>query len=811
MTKNMLRAIAPKRGNRVRAALLAGTALALGWTQQASAQAPASSQSATQTISVPAGPLTPALNSLAAQTGLQILFDASLAEGKTTRGVSGALTPTQALDRVLQGTGVSARFAGSNNVTIEANGTDASGVATDGSTMLAPITIYGARDTTTLGESAASVNVVTSQEIARSNIRTYQDAFRRMGNVSDGADSNTGFSIRGLSSEGFVPGGTPVGSLYVDGVLQTRWNARRVPRSLWDMEQVEVYRGPQQTLSGRAAMTGAIYMKSKDPTFEEELEVQTTIGNNNRIGGAFMVNTPVYEDQIALRIAGTYERSKTPIKMPTFTGFARYDEFSTDLSYNIRGKLLIEPAELPETRATLSYVFSKENPVNNFIGAKAGEYGFDAFRGDFRTPNNSEYRPHRMHNIGLEITHDFSDALRLTSQTGLNDGSTTRPSLEAGEPGYITSRNGTVDDTMVTQEFRLNYEADQWKWVAGLYGSYQSTGQDLTIVAPYPPLPMGRQRQMIYGRATNLALFGEATYEFVPTWDVTLGGRLDYLHSKDRVYMSLANNAGGAIVASGGGTPETEEVHFVPKVGFSKTFDDNHRVGFTYSQGFRSGGYYINITNRNTPTYDPEKAHSFELFYKGKLFDDQLALNANLFYTSYENQQIEVRPDAARPDYRETKNAASSHAWGFEIEPTWQVNHAFSAFASLGYVNAKFDSFNIGNDYGDLSGQPLPNAPEWTIGFGGRYEFDNGIYVGADAKYTSESKAVFGVPPLDNIESRFIVNAQVGYAKDNWEVTAFAENLFDEIYYLGMDQQANPAYAQVGPRRAFGVTVKAKF
>lgn len=812
MTKNISGATRPRNGIRMRAALFAGTAIVLGWTFQATAQAPSSSQSVMRAVSVPAGPLTSALNTLAAQTGLQIMFDARLATGRTTGGVNGNFTPAQALDRLLQGTGVSARFAGSNNVTIEASGSSGTPAAVTGdSTLLEPITIYGSREATTLGKSAASVNVVTAGEIERSHIRTFQDSFRRMGNVMDGADSNSGFVIRGMSFEGFVPGGTPVGSLYVDGILQSRWNARRAPRSLWDMEQVEVYRGPQSTLSGRAATAGAIYLKSRDPVFERQVEASATVGNNSRTGASIMLNTPLVPDELALRMSATWERSRTAINMPGYESFGRYDDFSRDLSYNIRGKLLFEPAELPETRALLTYVFSKENPVTNFIGSKPGVYGLDAFRGDFfGIPNDAEYRPHKTHNVGLEITHDFSDALRLTSLTGLNDGSTVRKSIETGEPGFLTSRHGTVDDTLASQEFRLNYEREQWKWVAGLYGSYQSTSSNLDIVSPFSPLPLARQRQIINGNVTNLAIFGEATYEFVPTWDITLGGRLDYLRSDDDVFMSV-ERTNGLLVASGGGNPITEEVHFVPKVGISKTFDDNHKVGLTYSQGFRSGGYFLNIPLRTTTTYDPETANSYELFYKGRLLDDRLTLNANLFLTDYRDQQIEVRPNPLSPTYRETRNAASSRAWGFEIEPTWQVTPQFSTFLSLGYLHARFDRFDMGPTYGDLSGQPVPNAPEWTVGFGGRYEFDSGFYAGADAKYTSDSRAIFGVAPQDTLDSRFIVNAQVGFVKDNWEINAFAENLLDEIYYLGSDLDAIPAYAQAGPRRSFGVTVKAKF
>lgn len=91
-----------------------------------------------------------------------------------------------------------------------------------------------------------------------------------MANVMDGDWADAGFIIRGVSSEGLVPGSAPLATLYIDGVQQTVRGARRGARGLFDVEQVEVYRGPQSTLSGRAAMAGAIYIKTKDPTFERK-------------------------------------------------------------------------------------------------------------------------------------------------------------------------------------------------------------------------------------------------------------------------------------------------------------------------------------------------------------------------------------------------------------------------------------------------------------------------------------------------------------------------------------------------------------
>ncbi|CAN7543294.1 TonB-dependent receptor [Agrobacterium sp. MAFF310724] len=803
MTKT--KSVSRGAGASLKAAFLAGTALIMLSPMLPVMVRQAAAQTSERAISVRPGPLTTALNNLAAQTGLQILFDASVAEAKTTRGVNGTLTPEQALRTVLAGTGVNARFAGSNQVTLQ-NGPAASGATADGTTQLEAITIYGARNASTLGATTSSVAIVNAETLAESQIRTTQDTYRRMANVLDSATVNAGFVIRGMSSEGLVPSGGPAGSVYVDGIVQTRYNARFGARNLWDVEQVEVYRGPQSTLSGRAAMTGAIYIKSKDPTFDKEVELSGTVGSDDLAGTAFMVNTPVVEDQIALRLSGAFERSHAQPNYSNFGIFDNFDDLTTDISGVLRAKVLITPSEMPDTRALLTYSYSKDRPNDALVG-------LDTLRGDF---NNSpvtytEYRWTEAHNVGLEITHDFSNALRFTSQTGYQYGINNRRSIDYGTPGTIYGSAGEDDNSIFTQEFRLNYEEDRWKWVAGLYGSREVWDGATTFIVDYPGYGPVQLSDTQNRKTSNFAIFGEATYEFAPTWFATAGGRLDYLKDRDdqRNYFGLIDPS--AVLT--GDPTSLSELNFVPKLALSKELSDTQTVALTYTQGFRSGGSYIDRLdpkNYKVATYDPEFSQNVELSYKGTLLDDRLTLNANVFYTKYDDQQIEIRPIATIPGYRITSNAATSRAWGFEIEPTFQVTDQFTAFTSIGYLNTRFLEFNHAA-IGDQSGKAFPEAPELSWAFGGRYEFDNGVFVGADAKYTTSYNSRFGTKGMYNIDPRFIVNAQTGFKKDNWEVTAFVENLTDEQYFTIVDRDAAKPFGQLGKGRSYGLNVRVKF
>ena len=755
---------------------------------------------------IPAKPVPQAVNDVGRIAGLAVVFRENrpiLANGNAVRG---SMTPEQALSAVLAGTGLNYSFSNPSTVQIFEVDTASAGGApasTDGVISLDTITIYGSRSSTTLEDTAASVGIVTAQDIDDSQIPSIRNAFRRLGNVTNGDWTDNGFIIRGVNSEGLVPGGAPLASLYIDGVQQTTRGVRRGAKGLWDVEQIELYRGPQSTLSGRAAMAGALYVKTKDPTFDKEAALSGTVGTGNLVGTGFMVNTPAFDDQLAVRISGEFERSKNDINYPTFVGYDRYDEFTHATYYQLRGKVLFEPAERPETRALLSYSFSHDDPYVRDIGGPGLGFKFEDERGDYQIPAYIEYRPTNVHNVGLEVTHDFSDELRFTSMSSLSYADTERASPNFGTPGEVNTYNGYYRDLLASQELRLNYKGDRWTWVGGVYAAYENDKNhyDRTIY------DFRNQKQYNTQKSSNLAAFGEATYEFVPTWKVTLGGRVDYTKQDITQYLDRTQPLGGTPTTLTDYAASFDEVNFVPKIGLSKQLTEDQTVGITYSQGFRTGGASYDALNRTPYTYEPEKASTYEIFYKGGFLDDRLTLNANVFYTRYTDQQVQMQLDPADPLTRRILNAASSESWGFEIEPTFKVTDQFETFLSLGYAHTEFKNFNDVT-YGNLSGYSFPEAPEWTLALGGRYTFENGIYVGGDAKYTSRYLARLGSLPHDYIDPRWILNMQAGYKSDRWEINAFAENLLDEKYFVYND---NDVAATLGERRKLGLNVKVSF
>ena len=500
-------------------------------------------------------------------------------------------------------------------------------------TALPEITVYGARTTQTLDDVTASVGLVTDEDIERRVLRNFRDAFRLLGNVRDSDFTDAGFILRGINSEGLTPGGSPLASFYVDGIQQTIQGTRRGARGLWDTEQVEVYRGPQSTLAGRAALAGAIYVKTKDPVFRFEAAGRGIGGEHETTTGAGMLNVPLIKDQVAVRIAAEYQRSESSLSYPTYEHFDRFGDFKENEFLSVRNKILIEPAALPDTRVMLIYSYSEDAPDVSDIGGPVLGFEFDDDRGDFNTPNFAEVRRTTVHNGGLEITHDLTATLRLTAQTGFSRADTERPSINAGTSGETDIVTGGFIQNLFTQEFRLNYFGARTSATLGVYGAWEDEDA-------------GFKRPDFFGFASdisktdreewNLAGFGEVSYEFVPSWKAVLGGRVDHADQKGSSFFSRNDVARTDFAFS------LSDTVLLPKVGFIKELGPNHSLGFTFQRGFRTGGAGAQRSTGRVFTFDPEYAWNYELSYRGSFGDDSLILAANAFYLDLKDQQIET-------------------------------------------------------------------------------------------------------------------------------------------------------------------------
>ncbi|MCB1704955.1 MAG: TonB-dependent receptor [Halioglobus sp.] len=303
----------------------------------------------------------------------------------------------------------------------------------------------------------------------------------------------------------------------------------------------------------------------------------------------------------------------------------------------------------------------------------------------------------------------------------------------------------------------------------------------------------------------NYALFGEVSWTFTDDWRLIAGGRVDYTDQENTLYFSR----NGAVTTDH--KSSFDETVFLPKLGVAYDLDESQVLGFTVQEGFRTGGAGVQNATGEEFNYDPEYTWNYELSYKGSFADGRLRVTSNIFYTDWDDQQVEFQQTPQDFASTITVNAASSKSYGFELEGQYQATDTLSGFVSVGYVKTEFSDF-VDSSLGDLSGYPFPESPEWNVVVGGRYEHPSGVYVGADAKYVDDYLARFGAPPQDDLDSYWVANVQAGWNTAQWELSLFAENVLDEKYVVYNDSNINgDIAATLGYPRRVGVSVTYNF
>ncbi|MCY1502353.1 Vitamin B12 transporter BtuB [compost metagenome] len=813
----------PSRLNLLCAALL-GCSVLLSASPTAAAAEPARDASEQrQRFTIPAQPLDDALAAYGIATGAQVLYDARLTKGLRSTAVDAVLTRQEALARLLSGSGLAHRFTGANTVTLQAEA-PRSGQALE----LVPITVSGEKIERDLQQTTSSVAVVGAQQIEQVQLRSLPDTFRMMANVRDAASTDSGYIIRGINSEGVGgPAGRPLATLYVDGVAQTMQGARRGALGLWDVEQVEVLRGPQSTTSGRNALAGAIRIETKDPTFHWEGAARGTAGELDTRGYAAMISGPLVEDKLAFRIAAERSTAENGIDYPYFENAARGDEVAEDKYWQVRGKLLFQPHGEDGVRVLLSHSKSYDSPAGTSVdGPSAGVDYFDRVWGNNPMPELSptltEERSSTSYNTALEIVQPLGEGLSLTSLT-------THVKTETSRPSVDLAWLGGFDEEQIAQELRLNWDNARFSAVTGLY---INTGEDkgdslrripgeyLPLVDPSLPGIPGSLLTMIDSSKTevdNYALFGEMNWRLDEHWTLIGGLRYDYERQKFKAAGSQELVFGSFPLFSDSSASDSDTHYdaWLPKAGVQYQIDAKQNVGFVVQRAYRGGGTATNYRTGESYEYDPEYAWNYELSYRSLWFDDRMRLNANLFYLDWDDQQVNVPQVPGDFTSDIVVNAGKSHVTGFEVELGLQPLAGLDTFASIGLAKTEFDEFYyVQNGVPlDLAGEPFPQAPEWTAALGADYQHGSGWFVGGDLKYTGTTTSSSRLNGLeeDRLPVYTVLNLRTGYAGDQWRLTLWANNVTDEEYFLYRYDQPGAQVATVGRERVVGTTLDLTF
>lgn len=657
---------------------------------------------------------------------------------------------------------------------------------------------------------------------------------------------------------------SPVG-FYLDDVYISNANATGIP--LFDLERVEVLRGPQGTLWGKNTTGGAVNVISKRPslTGQNENYVKVEYGSfDDKIAEAG-VGTTIVDDKLAGRFSfriddrgGRYNNLFQGTK-----DNAIYDSV-------FRGQLLAKPADALE--ALLSVHYRRYKTQGNLY-TTASYVPSGAFRAGYVpstdindiSTNAPDWSNNRQIGGSLHLDWDIG-GVTLTSITGYERYDTRGPSDNDYTPLEISRNYVKAYSSQWTQELRLTSpKDDRFNWIAGLFyfnekifsNSYAATlPQGVTPSQAFvgATAPAAAYSRTSYGhKAESGAVFGSATFAFTDAIKLTLGGRftretktLDFSRLASTTvagattaswsnYAQWWNNYTGTYGGAGtfGGSLSKTWDAFTYDVTPSWKVDRNNLLYFKFAHGVKSGGFNTAAT---LPValiaVEPETLDSFELGYKSQWFDGKLTFNATAFHYDYKNVQVNVvgpNPGAVGgTTVSYLQNAAKARANGAEFEIVANPIEGLNLNGSVGILDTKFNQFQVINGGANLAGARFVRSPKLTLNGSVSYTFglaDLGqLELAADARYSS--RQFYFVTPQDVVNRYYLqqgpytlTNLRVTYTApgDKLSLTGYINNLTDVRYLNHSLPAANAAQNITGDitiwdnPRTYGISALYRF
>ena len=697
------------------------------------------------------------------------------------------------------------------------------------------IIVQGTKFEQSLMETPDSVSVVTAEEIEREPIADLYDIVERIPNVT-AAFGEQGFSIRGVDQRGIGGGGSGLTiTTYVDDAPLGNQTTFFGPTGSWDVEQIEVFRGPQSTNFGRNALAGAIYIRTRDPGFEPDLRLRAEIAEADTYQISAAGGRALIEDKLAFRLSGDYRESAGFID----NTFLNEDADATELS-NIRGKLLFTPTENLRIVTTHTYAenfagedivaIGETDQINTQVAYnRAGREGTETFLN------------------AVNVTWDINDLWQL--QTITTHQSTDYVRVEDFDASPIDEgfldRKGT--DEAFSQEVRLKYTGEALQALVGAY--YVDTEDsfddefviDASALNPALAGLLISRDSLFANTAENFAVFVDGEYQLSDKLSLLFGARYD---------LEEATESGDAITAFIPGIPpglppqidaflrsvEGQEVSFtegdfeafLPKIGLQYAIADHTNLAFVIQQGYRAGGSELDIVDGSINDFDPEFLTNYEFSTRSTLLDGDLTINTNVFYGDWQDQQVPVPVDPLTPTLTRTENAGSSSLMGFEAAVDYAVSDSLDVYGSIGYTKTEFELFEFPDpDSGELivfTGNEFPFAPNISLNAGFAKYHSIGVFYGADLNYRDDTFSTNENQSFNQINAYATINARIGYEFNDYSrITLYARNLLDEEYQTflnrvfedqdsdGIPETFVEGTARNGDPRVIGVRLETNF
>ncbi len=626
---------------------------------------------------------------------------------------------------------------------------------------------------------------------------TYQDLFDTVANAYGGNMSVGSFSLRGVNQDGlFYVVGTasnPLIPVLEDGATLSVATLRYLPPLLWDLESVELLRGPQLLGPGPASLSGALRLQTGAPGFSNDGKALLEASENRTFRVGIAQDFVLRPDELALRVAFAHRESDDNVTN-LYNGD---DAFGATRRDRYQARLIWHPNQCRDAAYDLSLVHDESS--GNPFGTARAVAGYDLF--DRKTALNLDPScPARRDAVILNATLALPHDLELKSTTALQQ-LDLKTHFDLDETAVLAwVANGVIDELRFTQDLSVSRDEGVLDWRSGVYleASSYDLGYSGVGVAP---LPSGSPYQSMGQEDVRvLAVYGRGDWEFMKNLHLTGGLRMQH----DQREVKAAATVGTRPEAKS--TADIADTALLPQIALEWQPDERGKVGLQLARGYHSGGVSFAPSLGTSGPYDPELTWDLDLYGRANPCDT-LELSAGLFHSWMDDPQITLdAPGGLKPIDTYTTNAASSRRYGSELEARWKPCAPLVVSGSLGWVHTEFGEFML--DGVDRDGQSFPNAPEWTASLGASYQHPSGFFAStlfswADATYTDPAS-----PRVTALETRRLLGARLGYSWDHASVYLFGSNLLDADYALAkFDNSAKgqPLAGQIAPARSFGI------
>ncbi len=624
-----------------------------------------------------------------------------------------------------------------------------------------------------------AIQAFSDRVLAQRGVRDGADLIELIPGASQAQEIGAGyriFSFRGSGAGGPVGDGM-IGYYLDDTPFGVPNNQAAPPLQYFDIDHVEVLRGPQGTLYGSGSMGGAIIYHTKNPSlnrvgFTGESELSGTKGAgdpNYRMAGA--VSIPLINDKLGLRISGGYD--KRAGYNDIYSGAPVGTPYKTDangiISKNIQAVLLWEPTDRAKVRLR-AWHFSTDQDYLNVMNSVDPPYA--AYQGTVKG-----YDRRRANYYSGTVTYEF-DGLTLTNATSYQK---SLPggfgvALNLGAPlGIGTLINGGDAHSFVN-EFRLSTSGDgPLHWVGGAF--YQKARGLYEFSLDFPTLKLGGST---ITRTENASVFSEVSYDLMGGKLVPLVG-LRYFADK-RSSESVTN---GALVNS-----QAKPDALTWRANLAYYPSETWMLFFNAGTGFRSGilqsqaqaNAVIADGVPSSLSLTPDKLRNIEIGAKGKLFDDKLRLSVSAYDIKYTNLQAAFNTSIGLSAFA---NLGGAKTQGIDIEASWDTPLTGLNLTVVGNVNTSeftdvVKAFAAANPRNG-NGQRLFNTPPHNWRLDANYKKNIGRYdLFANASATAVGRARNSDATVDTLDPYQLYRANIGLRIDRYEIKLFGDNLSDE-------------------------------